>query len=148
MRLLARRALRSCDLVPTYGYDITPAELAVDRQIEHREVACAAFDLELRPDRPDVFGSQRWLCPRQLSLVPRHSLGCIHLILHGHTPRLGYRADKHEPPDYVSESGRFSGKSGLRVWPRGKRPVLLTQLRHRNCSRAAVSVAGEVVVFL
>ena len=67
-----------------------PAELAVDRQIEHREVACAAFDLELRPDRPDVFGSQRWLCPRQLSLVPRHSLGRIHLILHGHTPRLGY----------------------------------------------------------
>jgi hypothetical protein len=30
----------------------------------HREVARAAFDLEFRPDRPDVFGSQRWLCAR------------------------------------------------------------------------------------
>jgi hypothetical protein len=48
-----------------------------------------------------------------------------------------------EPPDYVSESGRFSGKSGLRVWPRGKRPVLLTQLRHRNCSRAAVDTPSD-----
>jgi hypothetical protein len=29
--------------------------------IAHREIAPAAFDLELRPDRPDVFGSQWWL---------------------------------------------------------------------------------------
>jgi hypothetical protein len=40
------------------GDDITAAKLAVDRQIEHGEVASAAFDLEFRPDRPDVLGSQ------------------------------------------------------------------------------------------
>ena len=56
--------------------------------------ASAAFNLELRSDRPDVFGSQWRLRPGQLPFVPRRSLGCdgrIHLILHGHTPRLGYR---------------------------------------------------------
>src|SRR3979409_2049598 len=74
------------------GDDITAAKLAVDRQIEHREVANSAFDLELRPDRPDVFWSRRWLCPCQLAFVPRHALvgrrGSVHFILHGHTPRL------------------------------------------------------------
>src|SRR5829696_1538434 len=53
---------------------------------------------EVSSDRPDVLGSQRRLCPRELALIPRHSLGSggrIHLILHGHTPRLGYRDEKH-----------------------------------------------------
>src|SRR6266849_10287524 len=84
------------DILDPDGDDITAAKLTVDRQIEHGEVASAAFDLEFRPDRPDVFGSQRWFCAGQLSLVPRHSLGRagrIHLMLHGHTPRLGYRGE-------------------------------------------------------
>src|ERR1700731_4655 len=34
--------------------DIATAQLAVDRQIEHRQVALAVCDLELGPDRPDV----------------------------------------------------------------------------------------------
>jgi hypothetical protein len=53
------------DILEPNGDDITAAKLAVDCQVEHGEVASAAFDLELRSDRPDVFGSQRWLCPRQ-----------------------------------------------------------------------------------
>src|ERR1700722_19232928 len=90
MWLITRRS----DILPPEGDDITAAELAIDCQIEHGEVANAAFDLELCPDRPNVFGSQRGLCPGQLSLVPRYSLGLkvgIQFILHGHTPRLGYR---------------------------------------------------------
>jgi hypothetical protein len=71
------------DILDSYGYDVTAAKLAVDRQIEHRKIACATFDLEFRPDRPDMHGSQRWLCSRQLSLIPGHSLGCIYLIVHG-----------------------------------------------------------------
>jgi hypothetical protein len=71
---------------------ITPSKLAVDCEIEHGEVANAAFNLELRPDRPDVFWSQRRLCPGQLALVPRQPfMRCrrsIHLIQHGHTPLL------------------------------------------------------------
>jgi hypothetical protein len=38
------------DILDPHGDDITTAKLAVDRQIEHREVASAPFDLEFRPD--------------------------------------------------------------------------------------------------
>jgi hypothetical protein len=38
------------DIPDPHGDDITAAKLTVDRQIEHREVAGAAFDLEFRPD--------------------------------------------------------------------------------------------------
>jgi len=38
--------------------DITPAQLTVDGEVEHSEIACAAFDLELCPDRPDMFGPE------------------------------------------------------------------------------------------
>jgi hypothetical protein len=45
------------------------------------------------------------------------------LILHGHTPRLGYRDEKHVPPDQVLESGRFSGQSRLRFGLGGQQRV-------------------------
>jgi hypothetical protein len=91
----AIRRISGCsDILDPDGDDIATSELTVDCQIEHGEVASAALDLELCPDRSDVLGSQRWLCPGQLALVPRYSLGLVggsHLILHGHTPRLCYR---------------------------------------------------------
>ena len=37
--------------------DVTATQLAVDRQIEHGEVPSTPFNLEFRPDRPDVFGA-------------------------------------------------------------------------------------------
>src|ERR1700730_2412854 len=104
-----RRVPADGDIPDPDGDDVTAAKLTVDRQIEHGEVASAAFDLEFRPDRPDVLGTQRRLCPGQLALIPRYSLrlrGGVHLIWHGHTPRLGYRAVKHEPPNYELKSGR------------------------------------------
>jgi hypothetical protein len=36
---------------------VATTKLAVDRQIEHGEVASATFDLKRLPDRPDVLGS-------------------------------------------------------------------------------------------
>jgi hypothetical protein len=63
------------DILDPDGDDITAAKLTVDRQIEHGQVASAAFDLEFRPDRPDVSGSQRWLRPDQLALVPGVRVG-------------------------------------------------------------------------
>jgi hypothetical protein len=56
------------DILDPDGDDITAAKFAVDGQIEHGKVARPAFDLEFRPDRPDVFGAQRWLCPVSLPL--------------------------------------------------------------------------------
>jgi len=73
-RCAIRRIAGGGDILDPDGNDITAAKLAVDRQIEHREVASAAFNPELRPDRPDVFWSQRRLCPCQLAFVPGDAL--------------------------------------------------------------------------
>src|SRR3954470_2084802 len=51
-RCAIRRVSASGDILDPDGDDITAAKLAVDREIEHGEVAGAAFDLELRPNRP------------------------------------------------------------------------------------------------
>jgi hypothetical protein len=59
-----RRVAAGGDILDPDGDDVTAPKLAVDRQIEHGEIASAAFDLELRPNRPNVLGSQRRLCPR------------------------------------------------------------------------------------
>jgi hypothetical protein len=72
--------------------DVAAAKLAVDRQIEQRQVASAFFDLEFRSDRPDLFWPQRRLCPCQLAFVLGYALwrrrGGGYFILHGHPPRL------------------------------------------------------------
>ncbi|MGC2626423.1 MAG: hypothetical protein WA269_06265 [Candidatus Udaeobacter sp.] len=73
------------DVLDPKSDDIAPAKLAVDRQIEHGKVASATFQLEFRPYQPDPLGP---VCPGQLFLVPRHSLG--RGGRNGHTPRLGY----------------------------------------------------------
>jgi hypothetical protein len=80
------------DVVDLESYDITPAQLAVDGEIEHRQVSGASLDLQLGPDRPNMLWSQRGLCPDQLAFVPGASFGGseirIVFVLHGHTPRL------------------------------------------------------------
>ena len=71
-----------------------------------------------------------------LSLVPRHSLGRgghIHLILHGHTPRPGYR--EREACATGLGIGRFSGQSRLRVRLGGKRPVAIDPERPSTASK-------------
>src|SRR5258705_11127195 len=50
-------------------YNITASQFAVDREVEHREVACASLDLQLRPNRPDMALSQRRVPPSPLSLL-------------------------------------------------------------------------------
>src|ERR1700737_5674453 len=55
-RCSIRRAPTGGDILDADGDDVTATKLAVDRQIEHCKVASAAFDLKLRPDRPDVLG--------------------------------------------------------------------------------------------
>src|ERR1700738_259894 len=91
-RCAVRRVSARSDIFDLDRDDVTAAQIAVDRQIEHGEVPSAGFDLEFSPDRPDVFRSQRRLCSGHLALIPGHSLmrrgSRIQLILHGHTPRL------------------------------------------------------------
>jgi hypothetical protein len=52
-----RRVAAGGDILDPDGDDVAATKLAVDCQIEHGEVASAALDLELCPDRPHVFGS-------------------------------------------------------------------------------------------
>jgi hypothetical protein len=73
-RCAIRRVAAGGDIPDPDGDDVAAKKLAVDRQIEHREVANSAFDLELRPDRPDMFWSQRRLCSCPPAFVPGHAL--------------------------------------------------------------------------
>jgi hypothetical protein len=70
-----RRVPAGGDILDPDGDDITTAKLAVDRQIEHGEVASAAFDLEFRPDRPDVLGRSGGFAPVSFPLFHGTRLG-------------------------------------------------------------------------
>src|SRR4029077_13348269 len=69
--------------------DIATTQLAIDGEIEQRQVALAVCHLKLSADRPDVLRPQRRLGSGQLALVPRGALGCsrgwffavLHIIL-------------------------------------------------------------------
>jgi hypothetical protein len=74
-RCAIRRVPAGSDTLYPDDDDITATKLAVDCQIEHGEVASAVLDLELCPDRPGVFGSQRWLCPVSFPLFRGTRLG-------------------------------------------------------------------------
>src|SRR6202030_2963114 len=74
-------------------HDITAAQLAVDGEVEHRQVPGASLDLQLGPDRPDMLWPQRGLCSNnQLAFVPGRTFGGsrnrVVVVLHGRTPRL------------------------------------------------------------
>src|SRR3982751_4399533 len=48
----------------------------------------------------------------------------FYLIMHGHTPRLGYRVDKHEPQVFASKSGQVrSGLGRRRTSPLARRKI-------------------------
>ena len=50
--------------------EVTPSQLAVDREVEHGEVAHSVSVLQMDADGPDVFGLERRLLANQLPLVP------------------------------------------------------------------------------
>src|SRR5258708_12742047 len=79
-RCAIRRVAAGSDILDPDGNDVAATKLAVDCQIEHGEVTNSAFDLELRSNGPDVFWTQRRLCPGQLALVPGQPFCSIHLI--------------------------------------------------------------------
>ena len=74
-RAIDRIAIRSYVFDPDSD-DITASQLAVDRQIEHRQIAGSLLDLELGLNRPDMFLTVRWLGSYQFSLIPGCPLGC------------------------------------------------------------------------
>ena len=77
------------NVVDLESHDIAPAQLAVDGEIEYRQVTGASLDLQLGPDRPNMLWPQRGLWPDQLAFVPGRSFGNGEIrtvfVLHGHT---------------------------------------------------------------
>jgi hypothetical protein len=72
----AIRRISACgDILDPDSDNVTAAKLAVDCQIEHGEVASVTLNLELCPDRPDVFGSQRRFAPVSFPLFQGARLG-------------------------------------------------------------------------
>jgi hypothetical protein len=72
--------------------DIATTQLAVDCQIEHRQIARTSLYLQLGPDRPYVLWSQWGLGTDQLAFVPSNALrrgwDMILVVLHGGAPQL------------------------------------------------------------
>jgi hypothetical protein len=73
----------------SYCYHVAAAELAVDRQVEQREVMLAPLRLQFGSDRPDVASAAVW--PDDLSLVPR---GAARLQAHRRS-QAPHRANLH-----------------------------------------------------
>jgi hypothetical protein len=59
-----------CDVFDPKCDDITTPQLAVDCQIEHRQVSRPPLNLQSGTDRPNMFWPQRWLLSDELALVP------------------------------------------------------------------------------
>ena len=70
-RAIDRMAVRR-NVIHFQPNDVAAPELAVDRQIEQREIALPSFELQLAADRPNVFRAQWRLCAGKLALVPRN----------------------------------------------------------------------------
>src|SRR5712692_4664185 len=70
-RCAIRRVAAGGDILDPDCDNVTATKLAVDRQIEHGKVASAAFDLEFRPDRPDVILVAAAALPRSACLCSK-----------------------------------------------------------------------------
>jgi uncharacterized protein YbjT (DUF2867 family) len=66
----AERLAAGRNIIDADGDQIATAQLAVDRQVEQRQVALPVLDLQLGPDRPNVARSQRRFGADYLAFVP------------------------------------------------------------------------------
>jgi hypothetical protein len=57
-----------CHIFRLQADDVAASQLAIDGQIEHRKIAYSSVDLQLAPNRPNVFGPKRRFAPVSLPL--------------------------------------------------------------------------------
>ena len=66
---------------------VAGSQLAVDGEIEQREITNPSSDLQADPDGPDLVSFQRRLLAGYLALVPRNSTCLVgEQVLHGRSP--------------------------------------------------------------
>jgi len=58
------------------AHEIAATELAVQREIEERELPSSLGELQANADCPDLLEAQRWLLAHELALVPGRLLHC------------------------------------------------------------------------
>jgi len=141
-RCAIRRVSARSDILDFDCNDVTSTKLAVDRQIEHGKVPSATFDLKFRPDRPDVFGSQRRLCSSHLAFVPRHLLGRRRGSVHSSVAE----EENHVRLVTALKSGWLSGERGLGMRSVCERRVandLNRTVRKRRHARQGASAGGS-----
>jgi hypothetical protein len=64
-----------CHVIDAKRYEIAAAQLAVDRQIEQRQVARTTFQLKLGSDQPHVPWAKGRFCAGELAFVPGRPIG-------------------------------------------------------------------------
>jgi hypothetical protein len=57
-----------CHILDADGDNVTVAQLAIDRQVQHHEISTQAPAFALGPDRPNVIRLESWLRPDKLPL--------------------------------------------------------------------------------
>jgi hypothetical protein len=86
---------------------VTPSELAVDGEIEERQISLPPHHLQARADGPDVFGKKRRLRADELTLVPGLALDDVDADfagrLHGLSPMV--REEDQYRPGAVTDAG-------------------------------------------
>jgi hypothetical protein len=61
------------DVIDPKADEIAAAKLAVDGEVEHRQIAFAVLDLKSDTNGPDLFRPKRALLANETALVPRRS---------------------------------------------------------------------------
>jgi hypothetical protein len=59
------------DIMDTQRDEIAAAQLAIDGEIEKRQLSRSMIQLKAKPNRPDFLWLQRGLLPKQFAFVPR-----------------------------------------------------------------------------
>jgi len=78
------------DVIDPKADEIAAAQLAVDSEVEHRQIAFAVLDLKSDANGPDLFGPKRTLLANETAFVPcdaRRSDVCLDFRGHGRPPR-------------------------------------------------------------
>jgi hypothetical protein len=73
-RPVDRIAMRR-DILDSKAHQVSATQLAIDREIEERQVSRAPCELQSSSNGPDVLRLQRWFRSDELALVPGPALG-------------------------------------------------------------------------
>ena len=90
--------------------DVAAAQLAVDREVEHRSVSDPSLAVEPEADGPDLLRFERALCAELPTCVPRPAVFEARIIL-------GMSHSPVSPPAKSGQGRKTSQELNVRIWP-------------------------------